>query len=61
MKLASLNSGRDGDLVVVSKDLKRYLPAGTIGVPWAPLAAPESAAAAAAMTTIPAVVVTLAS
>ena len=30
MKLASLKSGRDGDLVVVSKDLKRYLPAGTI-------------------------------
>ncbi|MEO1247251.1 MAG: fumarylacetoacetate hydrolase family protein [Pseudomonadota bacterium] len=28
MKLASLKSGRDGDLVVVSRDLKRYLPAG---------------------------------
>ena len=28
MKLASLNSGRDGRLVVVSSDLQRYLPAG---------------------------------
>ena len=30
MKLASLKSGRDGDLVVVSRDLKQYLPAGTV-------------------------------
>ncbi len=30
MKLASLKAGRDGDLVVVSRDLKRYLPAGAI-------------------------------
>ncbi len=30
MKLASLRSGRDGDLVVVSGDLKRYLSAGAI-------------------------------
>ena len=28
MKLASLKSGRDGALVVVSRDLQRYLPAG---------------------------------
>lgn len=28
MKLASLKDGRDGSLVVVSRDLKRYLPAG---------------------------------
>ena len=28
MKLASLKDGRDGRLVVVSKDLQRYLPAG---------------------------------
>jgi len=28
MKLASLNHGRDGALVVVSRDLQRYLPAG---------------------------------
>ena len=26
MKLASLNDGRDGQLVVVSKDLKKYVP-----------------------------------
>jgi fumarylacetoacetate (FAA) hydrolase len=30
MKLASLKSGRDGSLVLVSKDLERYIPAGTI-------------------------------
>ena len=30
MKLASLKSGRDGDLVVVSADLQRYLSAGAI-------------------------------
>ena len=30
MKLASLKSGRDGNLVLVSKDLERYIPAGTI-------------------------------
>ena len=28
MKLASINSGRDGALVVVSTDLRRFLPAG---------------------------------
>ncbi|MDJ0698892.1 MAG: 2-keto-4-pentenoate hydratase, partial [Woeseiaceae bacterium] len=28
MKLASLKNGRDGELVVVSKDLTRYLPVG---------------------------------
>ena len=27
MKLASLKGGRDGHLVVVSKDLQKYLPA----------------------------------
>lgn len=32
MKLASLKGGRDGTLVVVSRDLARYLPAGA-GVP----------------------------
>lgn len=30
MKLASLKAGRDGNLVVVSRDLKRCLPAGTV-------------------------------
>lgn len=30
MKLASLKSGRDGSLVLVSKNLERHLPAGTI-------------------------------
>ena len=30
MKLASLRSGRDGKLVVVSRDLTRYVPAGDI-------------------------------
>ncbi len=30
MKLASLKAGRDGDLVVVSKELKRYLPAASV-------------------------------
>ena len=30
MKLASLKNGRDGQLVVVSNDLKRHLPAGTV-------------------------------
>ncbi|MHA1543725.1 MAG: fumarylacetoacetate hydrolase family protein, partial [Alphaproteobacteria bacterium] len=30
MKLASLKEGRDGRLVVVSKDLKRMTPAGDI-------------------------------
>ena len=30
MKLASLKSGRDGALVVVSRDLKRCIPAGHI-------------------------------
>ncbi|MEE4164330.1 MAG: fumarylacetoacetate hydrolase family protein [Woeseiaceae bacterium] len=30
MKLASLKSGRDGSLVLVSKNLERYIPAGTI-------------------------------
>ena len=29
MKLASLKDGRDGRLVVVSRDLQRYLPAET--------------------------------
>ena len=30
MKLASLKHGRDGRLVLVSRDLKRYTPAGAI-------------------------------
>ncbi len=30
MKLASLKNGRDGQLVVVSKDMTRYLPAGAV-------------------------------
>lgn len=30
MKLASLKNGRDGQLIVVSKDLSRFLPAGDI-------------------------------
>ena len=30
MKLASLKAGRDGGLVVVSRDLSRYVPAGSI-------------------------------
>lgn len=30
MKLASLKHGRDGKLIVVSRDLKHYLPAGSI-------------------------------
>jgi len=30
MKLASLKSGRDGSLVLVSTDLERYIPAGTV-------------------------------
>jgi fumarylacetoacetate (FAA) hydrolase len=52
MKLASLKRGRDGQLVVVSKDLRRYLPATDIATTlqaaldaW-PLARPKLAALA---------------
>jgi fumarylacetoacetate (FAA) hydrolase len=52
MKLASLKHGRDGQLVVVSKDLRRYLPATDIATTlqaaldaW-PLARPKLAALA---------------
>ena len=39
MKLASLKHGRDGRLVVVSKDLSRYLVAAPVGGPSGPTAA----------------------
>ena len=44
MKLASLKSGRDGQLVVVSTDLSRYLPADSVAPTTSVMSAPTSLA-----------------